>query len=117
MTQQLHLDAPRSPLTEIADAISVIDFRFELTAVLNSLATSDAEQSRFELSNKLMDCFFVTYVADNVAAHAYNMEEESISTEIINQCYEAVKNVADNSVILPCITQALSQIQSQPSNE
>ena len=59
-----YLDAPRSPLTEIVDAVSVIDLRSELAAVLNSLDLFDAEQLRYELPNQLLDRFFDTHVAE-----------------------------------------------------
>ena len=48
-----YLDAPRSPLTETVDAVSVMDFQTELAALLNPSARIDTEQSRYELFDQL----------------------------------------------------------------
>ena len=111
------LDAARPPVTEIVDAFSFVELRTELAAVLNSPDPFDTEQSRYELSNQLMDRFFDTYVTESGAVATDNMREKSISKKIIKQCSNAVKNVADNQVILSAITQALSHIKSQSNNE
>ena len=115
--QQRYLDAPRSPLTEVVDAVSVIDSRTELAAVLNSTAPFDTEESRYQFSNNLLDLLFDTYVAENSATAVDNIQEDRISENIINQCNDVVKNVTDNPVILSAVTQPLIQIQSQTSNE
>ena len=117
LAQHRYLDAPRSPLTEIVDAVSVIDLRTELAAVLNSPAPFDTEESRYELSNHLLDRLSDTYVAENAATALDNIQEDCTNEKIINQCNDAVKNVTDNPVTLSAVTQALSQIQSQSSNE
>ena len=84
MAQHRYLDAPRSPLTEIVDSVSVIDLRSELAAVLNSPDPFNAEQSRYGLSHQLLDRLFVTYVPDNFAAAADNMQQERISENVID---------------------------------
>ena len=113
MAQHRYLDAPRSPLTKTVDALSVIDLRTELVAVLNSPAPFDTEESRYEFSNHLLDHLFDTYVAENSATAVDNIQEDRISENIINQCNDVVKNVTDNPVILSAVTQPLIQIQSQ----
>ena len=106
LAQHRYLDAPRSPITEIVDAVSFLDLRTDLTAVLNSPAPFDTEQSRYELSNQLLDRLFDTYVAGNGAVATENMPEKTISKKIINNCSDAVKNVTDNPVMFSAITQA-----------
>ena len=111
------MDAARPPITEIVDAFPFIELRTELAAVLNSPDPFDTEQYRYELSNQLLDRLFDTYVTESDAVATDNMPKKSISKKIIKQCSDTVKNVTDNQVILSAITQALSHIQSQPSNE
>ena len=89
----------------------------ELAAVLHPPAPFDAEQSQHELSDQFLERLFDKHVAENSSAAVDNMQEERISENIINQWNGAVKNVTDNPIILPAITQAVSQIQSQSSNK
>ena len=97
--------------------MSIIELSSGFAAVLSSPALFDAKQSRYELSNQLLDHLFDTRVAENLAASAGNMQEERISENFVNQSNDAVKNATDNPIILSAITQALSQIQSQSSDQ
>ena len=97
--------------------MSIIGLRTELNTVLNSPAPFDIEQSRYELSNQFLDRLFDTYVAENGVVGTGNMPEKSISKKIINQCCDDVNNTTDNPIILSALTQALSEILSQSSNE
>ena len=110
LAQYRYLDAARSPLTEILDAVSVIDLRNQLAAVLNSPAPHDSEQSRYESSNQLSDCLFDTYVVENSAPAADKMREERMSENILNNCNDVVVNVTDNPIISSTIPQALGQM-------